>query len=60
VEPLLRFTRPEEVLIIPLDTLWQSFGFHSAAGMRTTYHWKEIGQPKETDQDMQFWLRSMR
>jgi GNAT superfamily N-acetyltransferase len=43
-----------------LDTLWQSFGFHPAPGMRTTYHWKEIGQPKETDQDMQFWLRSIR
>ncbi|HET9238008.1 MAG TPA: GNAT family N-acetyltransferase [Oligoflexus sp.] len=41
----------------PLDTLWQSFGFHAAPGMRTSYRWKEIGQSKETDQDMQFWLR---
>lgn len=41
----------------PLDTLWQSFGFQMAPGMRTTYHWKEIGQSEETDQEMQFWLR---
>lgn len=43
----------------PLDTLWQSFGFEPAPGMRTMYHWKEIGQTKETDQEMQFWLRSI-
>ncbi len=43
----------------PLDTLWQSFGFAAAPGMRTTYHWKEIGQTEETDQEMQFWLRSI-
>lgn len=41
----------------PLDTLWQSFGFQAVPGMRTTYHWKEIGQAEETDQEMQFWLR---
>jgi GNAT superfamily N-acetyltransferase len=43
----------------PLDTLWQSFGFQPVPGMRTFYHWKEIGQREESDQEMQFWLRSI-
>jgi GNAT superfamily N-acetyltransferase len=43
----------------PLDTLWQSFGFQAVPGMRTFYHWREIGQTEETDQEMQFWLRSI-
>jgi len=43
----------------PLDAVWQHFGYRKQADFMTTFHWKDVDQPEETDKPMVFWLKSL-
>lgn len=43
----------------PLDEVWQHFGYSRQADFVTTYHWKDVDQPVETDKPMVFWMKSL-
>lgn len=43
----------------PLDAVWQHFGYTRQADFVTSYHWKDVDQPCETDKPMVFWSKSL-
>lgn len=49
--------RPEGY--VPLHGFWRSQGYERHPELATTFHWKDIGEPEETDKPMVFWLKSL-
>jgi GNAT superfamily N-acetyltransferase len=49
--------RPQDY--VPLDAFWRKRGFEKADGLTTTFSWKDVDQPEETDKPMQFWLKAL-
>lgn len=49
--------RPSD--FVPLDAIWNKFGYVKQPEIRTFYRWKDIDQTEETDHEMVFWLKSM-
>ncbi|WP_104205072.1 GNAT family N-acetyltransferase [Billgrantia saliphila] len=45
---------------IPLHGFWRSQGYERHPALATTFHWKDIGEPEETDKPMVFWLKSLK
>jgi GNAT superfamily N-acetyltransferase len=43
----------------PLDGFWRKRGYAPVDGLVTTYAWKDIDQPEETEHLMQFWMRAL-
>lgn len=43
----------------PLDAFWKSLGYKKHPELKTTYHWKEVGDDKETSKPMIFWLKQL-
>jgi GNAT superfamily N-acetyltransferase len=43
----------------PLDAFWRKRGYRKAAGLTTTFGWKDVGEPAETDKPMQFWVKAL-
>ncbi|WP_310620222.1 GNAT family N-acetyltransferase [Flexibacterium corallicola] len=46
--------KPEEYF--SLEPFWQKRGYTKREGLMTTFPWKELGEDKESDKPMQFWL----
>lgn len=44
----------------PLDTFWQSQGFHKAPNLTTTYEWTDRGEATPTRKNMQFWIKEIK
>ncbi len=44
---------------VPLHGFWRSRGYERHPALATTFHWKDIGEPVETDKPMVFWLKSL-
>ncbi|MBZ0331226.1 GNAT family N-acetyltransferase [Halomonas sp. ANAO-440] len=44
---------------VPLHGFWRSRGYERHPELATTFHWKEVGEPEETDKPMVFWLKSL-
>jgi len=44
---------------VPLDAFWQKRGYRKAEGLVTTFGWKDVGEPAETDKPMQFWIKAL-
>lgn len=44
----------------PLDAFWTHRGYRRHPEFATTYRWKDIDQPAETDHPMTFWLKAWR
>jgi GNAT superfamily N-acetyltransferase len=44
---------------VPLDAFWRKRGFEKATGLTTSFSWKDVDQPEETDKPMQFWLKAL-
>ncbi|WP_331280503.1 GNAT family N-acetyltransferase [Halomonas sp. BC04] len=44
---------------VPLHGFWRSRGYERHPALATTFHWKDIGEPEETDKPMVFWLKSL-
>ncbi|MDI5985548.1 GNAT family N-acetyltransferase [Halomonas sp. M4R5S39] len=45
---------------VPLHGFWHSRGYERHPELATTFRWKDIGEPAETDKPMVFWLKSLR
>ena len=45
---------------IPLDAVWNKFGYVKHPELRTSYIWKDVDQAEETAHDMVFWLKSIK
>lgn len=43
----------------PLDAFWMKRGYAKIDGLVTTYAWKDIDRPTETEKTMQFWMREL-
>lgn len=43
----------------PLHGFWRSRGYRRHAELATTFRWKDIGEPQETDKPMVFWLKTL-
>lgn len=44
---------------VPLHGFWRSQGYERHPELATTFRWKDIGEPAETDKPMVFWLKSL-
>ncbi|MCE8027825.1 GNAT family N-acetyltransferase [Halomonas daqingensis] len=44
---------------VPLHGFWRSQGYERHPELATTFRWKDIGEPTETDKPMVFWLKSL-
>lgn len=42
---------------VPLNAFWQRRGYRHHPELRTSFSWKEIGEPEETPKPMAFWLK---
>ena len=45
---------------VPLDAVWNKFGYVKHPELRTSYIWKDVDQAEETAHDMVFWLKSIK
>lgn len=45
---------------IPLDAVWNKFGYVKHSELRTSYIWKDVDQAEQTAHDMVFWLKSIK
>ncbi|MGE0844920.1 MAG: GNAT family acetyltransferase [Flavobacteriaceae bacterium] len=43
----------------PLDAFWRGRGYERAAGMTTTFSWRETGEAAESPKRMRFWLKRL-
>ena len=43
----------------PLDAFWRKRGYEPVEGLTTTFPWKDVDQPGETEKTMQFWMRAL-
>lgn len=50
--------RPAEY--VPLDAVWNKFGYAPRPELRTTYDWKDVDQTGETPHEMMFWMKSIK
>jgi hypothetical protein len=44
---------------VPLDGFWSRRGYVRRPDLHCTMHWKDIGEPAETDKTLVFWLKSL-
>lgn len=44
---------------VPLHGFWRSRHYERHPELATTFRWKDIGEPEETDKPMVFWLKSL-
>jgi hypothetical protein len=44
---------------VPLDAVWNKFGYVKHPELRTSYIWKDVDQAEQTAHDMVFWLKSL-
>ncbi|MFY0992526.1 GNAT family N-acetyltransferase [Halomonas sp. C05BenzN] len=44
---------------VPLHGFWHSRGYRRHPELATTFRWKDVGEPDETDKPMVFWLKSL-
>lgn len=43
----------------PLDAFWRKRGYRPLAGAVARFRWKDLGQPGQTEKQLQFWIRSL-
>lgn len=48
--------RPSEY--VPLDAFWGRRGYHRHPGLRTSFSWRDIDEPQESEKPMVFWLKA--
>lgn len=43
----------------PLEQVWQHFGYRPRPDLITSFSWKDVGEPEQTDKPMQFYLKPL-
>ncbi|MBX3251141.1 MAG: GNAT family N-acetyltransferase [Myxococcales bacterium] len=44
---------------VPLDAVWQHFGYVPRPDLRATMRWRDHGEPEETEKPMTFWTKAL-
>jgi len=44
---------------VPLDSIWQKFGYEKHPQINAYYSWTEIGDTKQTTKPMIFWIKTL-
>lgn len=44
---------------VPLDAIWQRFGYAEHAELQTQYSWKDVDQEEATPKTMRFWIKQL-
>lgn len=44
---------------IPLDKIWQKYGYKKEPNLKTEYFWKDVDNEKETAKEMIFWTKNL-
>ncbi len=44
---------------LPLDSIWQHFGYTPHPELLTTYTWKDLGETEASPKPMQFWMKTL-
>lgn len=57
IRPADHPARPAEYR--PLDGFWQKRGYQPLPGVTASFAWKDIGEARETEKRLQFWMRSL-
>jgi len=45
---------------VPLNEIWNRFGYREHPELETDFDWKDIDQPKPTNKRMRFWLKPLK
>ncbi len=45
---------------VPLDAIWNKFGYSKHPELRAFYDWKDVDQAEEASHEMVFWLKSIK
>lgn len=43
----------------PLDHFWRNRGYEQKPDLTTTFSWKDVGDTKESEKPMMFWMKSL-
>lgn len=43
----------------PLDGFWQKRGYRQLPGVVAHFGWKDLGEPAETEKELQFWMHEL-
>ncbi len=43
----------------PLDGFWHKRGYAQLDGVKAQFHWRDLGETRETPKTLQFWIRSL-
>lgn len=43
----------------PPDAIWKKFGYEKQTDLKTTYSWKDVNKPFETEKEMIFWIKKL-
>ena len=43
----------------PLDAFWQGRGYAPLPGVTAQFSWKDVGEVRETQKNLQFWMKSL-
>lgn len=57
VRPLDHPSRPADYS--PLDAFWRKRGFAPVSGLIGQFAWKDVGDERESQHDMQFWVKTL-
>lgn len=44
---------------VPLDGFWRKRGYRRLDGFTTGFSWRDVGDTKETEKPMEFWIREL-
>lgn len=44
---------------IPLDEIWNKYGYKKVPFLKTNYFWKDIDKDEETPKEMIFWIKNL-
>jgi GNAT superfamily N-acetyltransferase len=58
VRPADHPARPAD--FVPLDGFWTRRGFTRRPDLTCRMHWRDIGEPEESEKNLMFWLKSLR
>jgi len=55
--PVSHPARPADY--VPLDAVWQHFGYAEHPELQTEYVWKDIDEAQATSKQMRFWTKTL-
>jgi len=44
---------------LPLDRVWERYGYSRHPELLATFTWKDLDEPRESPKDMVYWLKPL-